>query len=211
MKTVDNILLKTGMGDLVNNKGTLTEDDKYVASVFARFTGEKDYKQSQRNANVKSKVVLRLDAAIYEYDNGKQGDAVVEYLSMRVMDIVSTARGQSLLLVGLDNDSNRQYKNIVVGNKFWQALKEDVSRAISAASTAEISGEQIVTVSNVHLVNDAETFIEAAHKAEERRASVQQKLPESSNIEATNNASQKLKALASGGSDPEGPDEPQNE
>ena len=170
MKTVTGITMKTGLGQNVSGSGTLTENEHYVVSAIARFTGEQNFKPSTRTEGVESRIDMRMDVAVHEYHDKKQGDAVIPYLSMRVLSIKSAKAGLRQFLSGLDNDSNRQYKNLIVSDQIWQAIGQECTRAIEESIKRENTGEQITIVSNIALVKDASAFAEAAGKVALRRA-----------------------------------------
>lgn len=173
MKTVQGITM-TSAGRSIVNPGTATADGKYVASVYARFTGQKEHTPSRNNPNVKTKSVMRFDIGVFELDkNGKQGDDVIPYCQMRFLDIISSF-GQSLFPVGIDNESTRRFKNLVVGAKIWDAIKADLKRAVKDAVTRELSGETTESAAATsELVADiAADFAKAAESAEKRMAEV---------------------------------------
>jgi hypothetical protein len=170
--TVKNIILTTAMNDKISNGGTLTDDGKYVVSAYGRFTGTKDFTPSSKAESaakgVETKITMRFDVAVFEYADGKQGDAIIDYISMRLMEIKSAKSAPRTVLSGLDNDTNRQYKNFVVGGKIWKTLQEEISRAVEDASDREISGVTGGVTSNIALISNADKFMQAAMAAQSR-------------------------------------------
>lgn len=197
MKTVDGIILKTPFNGTVVNKGTLTEDGKYVVSAFGRFTGIKEFTPSSKPASIErgieTRITMRFDIGIFEYD-GKQGDAIIEYIGMRLLDVKSKSSAVRTVLVGVDNESNRLFKTIVIGSKFWKALKEEIERAIDDAADREINGESIRTV-NALFTKNAEKFAKAAIAAQNRTNSI--KMAAISAIENDSDLRKKLESLKS--------------
>lgn len=173
---VQGIRLTTSMNDKIVNGGTLTEDGKFVVTAFGRFTGVKDFTPSSRPQSaakgVETRIVMRFDIGIFEYADGKQGDAIFDYLSMRLMEVKSAKSAPRTVLSGLDNDSNRQYKNLVVGGKFWKTIQEEISRCIEDASDREINGASGAVTSNISLISNADKFLQAASAAQERASKV---------------------------------------
>jgi hypothetical protein len=148
----------------------------------ARFTGIKEFKPSSRTVGVESRMDIRFDIQVSEYDATakQQGDAIIPYLSMRLMSIKSAKSGERQLLAGLDNDSNRQYKNIVVSDKIWNAMIEECRRAVDEAVERELKGTGMTIVSNVNIISNAAKFAEASNKVAERRAEIDKEIKKDS-------------------------------
>ena len=170
MKVVQNIQMKTGLGNFVSGQGTLTEDERYVVSGVGRHTGETQFKPSTRTPGVETKIDMRFDIAVSEYENGAQGDQVIPYLSMRLLSIKSARSGLRQVLVGVDNDTNRQFKNLVISDKIWEAVKAECGRAAREASQRVIEGKSLTIISNVDLGTNSAEFAQAASMVAEQRA-----------------------------------------
>lgn len=171
MKTVSGITMTSSLGNAIAVKGVVSNNGRYVVSALARLTGEKGFKPG-RTAGSENRIDIRLDIALHEWDDkqDKQGDTIIPLMTARVM--TNRKNGvERQFFVGIDNPSNRQYKNLILSDEIWKATEQACALAIDEAISREIEGKRLTIVSNVNLIGDASRFAQAADIVAQRQQS----------------------------------------
>lgn len=165
-KEVKGIKMKNGMDEVITTTGVVSASGKFVVAAQGRFNSQMKWTPSKKTVGTDSRIPMRLDISVAHFDSEKgiQGSFLMPYLSGRVVQIKGSFGSRTIIATPFDNDSNRQYKNALIEQDIWDAMKSAIKFAIKDATECAKSGKVMATAANSEYIDNADDFLAMAEK-----------------------------------------------
>lgn len=170
-KAISGIRMKNGMDEIISTTGVVSPSGKFVVAAQGRFNTGMKWTPTRKNNGTDSHIPMRLDISVSHYDETTgQGEFVMPYLSGRVIQIKGSFGSRTIVATPFDNDTVRQYKNALVSQDIWDAMKESIKIAIHEAVECSKNGKTMATASNSEFIDNADEFLNVAEKVAKQNA-----------------------------------------
>lgn len=163
-KEIKGIKMKNGMDEVLTTTGVLSASGKYVVAAQGRFNSQMKWNPSKRTVGTDSRIPMRLDISVSHYEKDVQGSFLMPYLSGRVVQIKGSFGSRTIIATPFDNDTNRQYKNALIEQDIWDAMKVAIKLAITDAIESAKTGKVSASAANSEFIDNADDFLAMAEK-----------------------------------------------
>jgi len=172
LKQVTGIRMKNGMDETITTKGTVSASGNFVVASQGRFNASMKWSPSKRKVGTDSRILMRLDISVSHYNGDTQGDYLLPYLSGRVVQIKGSFGSRTIVATPFDNETNRQYKNALISQDIWDAMKESIKEAIKNAMECAKLGKAPATAINSEYIENADEFMTLAESVAKQNTTV---------------------------------------